>query len=104
MGEEAGVSENICGCGCRCEVCSPATTLRARVRLMRELGVTEYDGIVLGPEPPPPTQPATPEARRRDRDEHHLRFWRQVTRASGAPIPVCTPTCRCGAGADDGEA
>lgn len=32
---------------------APDADLRARVALMRELGVLQWDGIVLGPVPPP---------------------------------------------------
>lgn len=69
-------------------------SLRAAVAVMRELGVTRWGDIELGDVPPPPpdpdeTRPETPQAR-------HNKFWRRVTRSSGAPIPECLPGCRCG--------
>lgn len=36
-------------------------SLRAKIRLMRELGVTEADGIKLGPEKPAPPKKETAE-------------------------------------------
>ena len=48
-----------------CAVGFPATdevaVLRAKVRAMRELGVTEADGIKLGPAPAPPKKEETKE-------------------------------------------
>ena len=60
-------------------------SLRAVVATMRELGVTEYAGIKLGPAPQSPAAPVervelTPE-------QEHVRKWERITRASGAPIP-----------------
>lgn len=47
---------------------SPQLTLEDTVRLMRRLGVTQYAGIVLGPEPPvqmEPPKPRSPEEQKR---------------------------------------
>ena len=68
--------------------------LRAAVAVMRELGVTRWGDIELGPVPVPPadpdeTKPESPQAR-------HAHYWRRVVRSSGAPIPECRPGCRCG--------
>lgn len=59
--------------------------LRAVVATMRELGVTEYAGIKLGPAPTPAAP--LPERRERTPEEEHVAKWTRITRASGAPIP-----------------
>ncbi len=47
----------------RRDLAKAKATLRKRVALMRELGVTSWDGVVLGPEPVKPEAPKeqTPE-------------------------------------------
>lgn len=59
--------------------------LRAVVATMRELGVTEYAGIKLGPEPSPAGPPR--ERVERTPEQEHVAKWARITRASGAPIP-----------------
>ncbi len=60
-------------------------SLRAVVATMRELGVTEYAGIRLGPVPSAPVAPV--ERVERTPEQEHVAKWSRITRASGAPIP-----------------
>lgn len=61
-------------------------SLRAVVATMRELGVTEYAGIKLGPVPSAPPPPPG-ERVERTPEQEHVAKWTRITRASGAPIP-----------------
>ena len=76
--------------------------LRARVALMRELGILQLDGIVLDPawrEPLPEVRPA--DSGTVDRSQVHEQYWRRLVRASGSPIPACSPNCSCGGWKDE---
>lgn len=48
-----------CPLGCTEEMSAEEQALRHRVGVMRELGVEEWDGIVLGPPPRAPREDAT---------------------------------------------
>lgn len=52
---------------------SKAAELQKLVETMRKLGVTEYDGIKLGPEPVEPAAPLTPEEKREREEEREAR-------------------------------
>lgn len=73
--------------------------LRDVVAVMRELGVSAYDGIRLRPpRPVPPKEPVKEDAPAPGPAEVHERFWRRYARSSGGRIPSCGPMCKCGAG------
>lgn len=63
-----------------------ACDLRTKVALMRELGVTSWDGIVLGPPPPPPPRVLTDEERAK-RDAARLEAERQDLFAASGYAP-----------------
>lgn len=72
---------------------SAINDLRARVSVMRELGVESWAGIVLGPLPSAPNGAGDDEAQRSDRlevlkaeREQRLRFG-----TSGGPRPLARP-------------
>ena len=52
---------------------SKAAELRKLVEEMRALGVTEFDGIKLGPPPVEPSAPMTPEEKREREEEREAR-------------------------------
>ncbi len=78
--------------GCKEGFPAPALTsdsdlekLRARVALMREMGVTEADGIKLGPVPQPPKTAETEEEwkarqERHRQEQHRIMFAHSGTR------------------------
>lgn len=45
--------------------------LRRDVKLMRALGVFIWEGVTLGPEPPPPMKDLTPEELKQRLEEQH---------------------------------
>lgn len=60
--------------------------LRLDVALMRELGVTEWNGIKLGPLPPAPTKPPTPEEQvERMKERERARLATQFAASSVRP-------------------
>jgi hypothetical protein len=58
---------------------SRVATLRLLVAAMRELGVEEWDGIVLGPAPPPP--PPKPKQRTLSEQQQITKQWNEYREA-----------------------